>query len=212
MLYYTVYMSQSGAQRPRIKIGVGRPIESGWTNQFVDTFHELTPPNVSLEMRKRPGILYVTGEELRARGLTDRIRERDMRRCAKTLIDSLSNEGKIDEEIAITGLDLPTKEPRSVWMARPKSLKRNINIWVSDIEFEHGTDEYVILHERQAVIDEYSLAGREGTPSNLPKYRIKLGRVHGAIEDDNLIEIDAAMSFGKVPLLGIDVVDQEQEA
>ena len=199
-------MERRESRPPTFIPAIGRALDPAWMEHFGSAAREVLPPRFALNLRKRPGIIYVAqAQSIRI----DRLGAYDNQERLARLQDyaqktamSLSAEGKFDGELAMDDLSMSLSEPRGLRFEHSKPNQAALALYLGDIPLSSGGEQsYQIRDEREAFLDRFHLDNTVLT-SAPARHRVQLGNVSGYHPVQSIRFLKEALGE-PIPLLGV---------
>jgi hypothetical protein len=185
---------------------IGRAVDPAWIEHFSAVARRILPRQADLVLRKQPGIVYVPDNRLRDRvnlkAGSEEERTLRLQEYASSMVISLSKQGKLDQQAAMSGIEVPLSKPINVGLKRPSSERVTIVLNIADVTNSDEDYDYQIETERDVFADRFNLAVTMGSTREEPRHHVAIGQVIGYAGLQKAQQIGRALQE-PVPLLGI---------
>lgn len=156
-------------------IGIGRVISRDWISDFACEFTSRMPDDTRFDMRRSPGVSYMSGEELKK--LDPGSNANFQAERIKVLLDAFQSEELIDPETALQKVEVPLIILDYIHNKQSVTIRLKASDKPSSF-YESG---YLIDGEKKSIRAELGM--EDPHPSNpkgkMPKNIVKLGLVTG---------------------------------
>lgn len=190
-------------------MGIGRAVDPEWAEHFEAIIRGVLPKGVDFKMRERPGIVYVSGDDLHTNDVDFEGSTKDQKRQhAETYVQSVvrrlgDDDGELDEQVALRDVALPLHKESTVAMKkRPNGVR--IGVSVEDIISPAYPDDYLLQVEREIMEEEFYVP-RTTDSSATAIHQLHLGQLLGDF-DPRVVRDAGLLLDGEVPLSGIGIV------
>jgi hypothetical protein len=199
------------SQEQKLLRALGRPLDPSWVEHFGEIARSILPSSVELQLRNRPGIVYIPGDELSADKMLEAptAEERRFRldRYGHLIVDSLAHSGKIDAERTLSAVTVQVNEKFPLRIKNPRIQRAQLVINVEDVPLE--TEDEGVFHiesERNAAEYQFQIVRERSGERSSPVHNVGIGFVDSSVAREDVAQIGRALAES-VTFLGFGALD-----
>jgi hypothetical protein len=192
-----------------LKTGIGRPIDPEWVREFSAAFDRVMPQGVDLYHQPIPGLVYVTGQDLknhpeRRRRYEWPDRERVAEKDVEKTLGALVLRGELEPKTIKSSVALPVNYAQ-VRSRNADTQKAYLKVRVGDVANGFYPERFQIAGEKRAIQYQLDTAPTIPPTREIPAHYCNIGTIQGLVTIQQLNEVVAlcpsTIEFGPVGII-----------